>query len=59
MALMTDSRTATPTQWTRVVVEADAAADVVADDLDEVEHLEGAGELEADDDVTVRRHGRD
>ena len=32
----------------RVLVEARHLADVVADDLDEVEHVEGAAELEAD-----------
>ena len=32
----------------RVVVEPDVAADVVADDLHEVEHFEGAGEFEAE-----------
>ncbi len=48
MALMTDSRTATPTQWTRVVVESGHPSDVVADDLHEVEHVEGAVEVETD-----------
>ena len=40
----------------RVLVEADAARDVVADHLDEIQHLERAGELEPNDLVTVRRH---
>ena len=47
-------RDADPVQ--RVVVEADVARHVVADDLHEVEHLEGAGELEADDVSAVGRH---
>ena len=40
-------RDADPVQ--RVLVEADAARQVIADHLHEVEHLEGAGELEPDD----------
>ena len=40
-----------------LVVEAEAAPDVIADHLHEVEHLEGAGEFESDDDMTVWRHG--
>ena len=37
----------------RVLVETHVPNDVVADDLDEVQHLEGAAELEADDFVCV------
>ena len=48
MALMTHSRIATPTQCDGVLVEPDVAADVAADDLDEIDHLERARELEAD-----------
>ena len=40
----------------RVLVEARCPPDVVADDLHEVEHLEGAGELEADDLVIADGH---
>ena len=49
MALMTRfaDRDADPVH--RVLVEADVSADVVADHLDEIEHLERAGELEADE----------
>jgi len=45
---------ATPTQG--VVVEADVARHVVADHLDEIEHLEGARELEPDDVLAVSGH---
>ena len=48
MALMTDSRTATPIQWTRVLVEAGHLADAIADDLDEVQHVEVAVDLKPD-----------
>ena len=47
-------RHADPVQ--RVVVEPDAAADEIADDLDEIQHLERAAELEPDDLLTVERH---
>ena len=56
MALMTDSRIATLDPVQRILVEADVARDVVADDLHEIEHLERAGELEANDLVAVDRH---
>ena len=58
MALMTDSRIGDADPVQRVLVEPDVAADVVADDLHEVQHLERAGELEPDD-ADVDRHGRD
>ena len=57
MALMTDFADGDPDPVDRVVVEADLPPDVVAHDLHEIEHLERAGELEADDLVTVDRHG--
>jgi hypothetical protein len=41
----------------RVLVEAGAPRHVVADHVHEVEHLEGAGKLEADDLMTVGCHG--
>ena len=47
-------RDADPVQ--RVVVEADVARHVVADHLDEIEHLERAGELEPDDVLAVSGH---
>src|SRR5439155_6006915 len=40
----------------RILVEADAARDVIAHNLHEVEHLERTGEFEPDDLVTVSRH---
>ena len=40
----------------RILVESDAARQVIADHLDEVEHLERACELEPDDVMTVGRH---
>ncbi len=40
----------------RIVVEADAAAHVIADDLHEVHHLEDAVEFETDCPAAVRRH---
>ena len=40
----------------RILVEADAAREVIADHLHEVEHLERAGELEPDELMTVCRH---
>ena len=49
MALMTDSRTATPTQCIGVFVESDALAQVIAHHLDEVQHVERAAEFEPDD----------
>jgi hypothetical protein len=39
------------------VVEPDASGNVIAHDLDEIQHLEGAGELEADGLVPVEVHG--
>ena len=40
----------------RVLVESDAAGEVIADHLHEVEHLERAAELEPDDVMAVCRH---
>jgi Tat protein secretion system quality control protein TatD with DNase activity len=40
----------------RVLVETDAPREVIADHLHEVEHLEGARELEPDNVMTVCRH---
>ena len=37
----------------RILVEADAAREVIADHLHEVEHLECAGELEPDELMAV------
>src|SRR5437867_3368065 len=42
----------------RFVVETDGVSHMVADDLDEVEHFDRAGELEANDLLTVNRHAR-
>ena len=42
-----------------LIVEPGAAPDMIGDDEHEVHHLEGAGEFESYDDMTVRRHGRD
>jgi hypothetical protein len=41
----------------RIVVEAGSARDVIADHLDEVQHVEVAGEFQTDDQVAVDRHG--
>ena len=49
MALMTDSRIATPTQCIASSSRPTSAADVIADDLHEIQHLERAGEFEPDD----------
>jgi 3-phosphoshikimate 1-carboxyvinyltransferase len=39
-----------------IVVQPDAARHVIAHNLHEIQHVEGAGELEPDDVVTVSRH---
>ena len=57
MALMTDSRTATLTQWIGVLVEAGERRQPIAQHLHEIEQLERTGQLEADQ-VAVRSHGR-
>ena len=48
MALMTDSRTATPTQCSASSSRPDQPPDVIAHGLHEVHHLERAAEIEAD-----------
>ena len=49
IALMTDSRTATPTQCIESSSNPMPLAQMIADQLDEVQHVEGAAELEPDD----------
>ena len=49
MALMTDSRTATPTQWIASSSKAASCAHAIAEDLHEVHHVEEARDLQPDE----------